>query len=34
MQMDLRYVENWSPALDAVILVKTIKAVASGKGAH
>ncbi len=34
MQMDLRYVENWSPALDLVILAKTVKAVASGKGAH
>ncbi|MEZ5184663.1 MAG: sugar transferase [Candidatus Nanopelagicales bacterium] len=34
MQMDLRYVENWSPALDAVILVKTVKAVATGRGAH
>lgn len=34
MQMDLRYVENWSPALDLVIMVKTVKAVASGKGAH
>jgi lipopolysaccharide/colanic/teichoic acid biosynthesis glycosyltransferase len=34
MQMDLRYVENWSPALDLVILAKTVKAVVSGKGAH
>lgn len=34
MQMDLRYVENWSPALDLVILVKTVKAVATGRGAH
>ena len=34
MQMDLRYVENWSLALDLVILVKTIKAVATGRGAH
>lgn len=34
MQMDLRYVENWSPTLDAVILAKTVKAVISGKGAH
>jgi lipopolysaccharide/colanic/teichoic acid biosynthesis glycosyltransferase len=33
MQMDLRYVENWSPTLDLVILVKTVKAVAVGKGA-
>lgn len=34
MQMDLRYVENWSLALDLVIMVKTIKAVATGRGAH
>ncbi len=34
MQMDLRYVENWSPTLDLVIMVKTVKAVATGKGAH
>jgi lipopolysaccharide/colanic/teichoic acid biosynthesis glycosyltransferase len=34
MQMDLRYVENWSPTLDLVILAKTVKAVATGKGAH
>ena len=34
MQMDLRYVENWSPALDLVILAKTVKAVATGRGAH
>jgi exopolysaccharide biosynthesis polyprenyl glycosylphosphotransferase len=34
MQMDLRYVENWSPTLDLVILAKTVKAVATGRGAH
>jgi lipopolysaccharide/colanic/teichoic acid biosynthesis glycosyltransferase len=34
MQMDLRYVENWSPTLDLVIMAKTVKAVATGKGAH
>ncbi len=34
MQMDLRYVENWSLALDLVIMVKTVKAVATGRGAH
>lgn len=34
MQMDLRYVENWSPTLDLVIMVKTVKAVATGRGAH
>jgi exopolysaccharide biosynthesis polyprenyl glycosylphosphotransferase len=34
MQMDLRYVENWSLALDLVIIAKTFKAVATGRGAH
>lgn len=34
MQMDLRYVESWSPALDLVILIKTVKAVVTGRGAH
>lgn len=34
MQMDLRYVEDWSPTLDLVILTKTVKAVAGGHGAH
>ena len=34
MQMDLRYVENWSIPLDLLILVKTVKAVATGRGAH
>lgn len=34
MQMDLRYVENWSPTMDLVIMAKTCKAVATGKGAH
>jgi lipopolysaccharide/colanic/teichoic acid biosynthesis glycosyltransferase len=34
MQMDLRYVESWSPTLDLVILVKTVKAVTTGRGAH
>jgi exopolysaccharide biosynthesis polyprenyl glycosylphosphotransferase len=34
MQMDLRYVENWSIALDLLIIVKTFKAVATGRGAH
>lgn len=34
MQMDLRYVEQWSPTLDFVILAKTVKAVAAGSGAH
>ena len=34
VRLDLRYVENWSLALDVVILWKTVRAVAGGKGAY
>jgi len=34
MRMDLEYVENWSPALDLVIVAKTAKVVVTGKGAY
>ncbi len=34
MRLDLHYIENWSIALDTVILVKTVKAVISGHGAY
>ncbi len=34
VQLDLRYVEDWSLALDALILWKTIRAVVSGQGAY
>ncbi len=34
VRLDLRYVEDWSLALDAVILWKTLRAVASGDGAY
>jgi lipopolysaccharide/colanic/teichoic acid biosynthesis glycosyltransferase len=34
MRMDLNYLENWSIALDVVILAKTSKAVLSGHGAY
>lgn len=34
MQMDLRYVERWSPSLDLVILARTVGAVVSGRGAY
>jgi lipopolysaccharide/colanic/teichoic acid biosynthesis glycosyltransferase len=34
IELDLRYVENWSLTLDAVILWKTARAVLSGKGAY
>ncbi|MGI8900674.1 MAG: sugar transferase [Nocardioides sp.] len=33
VRLDLHYVENWSPSLDAVILAKTILAVFRGHGA-
>lgn len=34
VRLDLYYVENWSPVLDAIILAKTLKAVLAGKGAY
>ncbi|MGY1606531.1 MULTISPECIES: sugar transferase [unclassified Geodermatophilus] len=34
VRLDLRYVENWSLALDALILVKTFRAVLSRSGAY
>ena len=34
MRLDLDYVENWSPALDLVIVAKTVKAVLVGEGAY
>jgi exopolysaccharide biosynthesis polyprenyl glycosylphosphotransferase len=34
LRLDLRYVENWTLALDGLILWKTIKAVTSGAGAY
>jgi exopolysaccharide biosynthesis polyprenyl glycosylphosphotransferase len=34
MRMDLEYVENWSPALDLVIVAKTAKVVLTGEGAY
>lgn len=34
MRLDLDYVENWSPALDLVIVAKTIKAIIVGDGAY
>lgn len=34
VRLDLRYVEDWSLALDAVILWKTLRAVLSGHGAY
>ena len=33
MQLDLRYVEQWSPGLDLVILGRTVGAVVTGRGA-
>ena len=34
VRLDLRYVENWSMALDALILWKTVGAVTAGRGAY
>lgn len=34
MRLDLDYVEHWSPALDLVIVAKTVKVVITGKGAY
>ncbi len=34
MRLDLRYVDEWSLRLDAILLLKTFKAVLSGKGAR
>jgi exopolysaccharide biosynthesis polyprenyl glycosylphosphotransferase len=34
MRLDLEYIENWSPALDLVIVAKTVKAVLWGDGAY
>ena len=34
VRLDLRYVENWSLALDAEILLKTVRAVIKGGGAY
>ena len=32
--LDLYYVENWSLALDAIIVLRTAKAVVTGSGAY
>ncbi|WNV76395.1 sugar transferase [Geodermatophilus sp. DSM 44513] len=34
VRLDLRYVENWSLALDALILAKTVRAVLTSSGAY
>jgi exopolysaccharide biosynthesis polyprenyl glycosylphosphotransferase len=34
MRMDLDYVEHWSPALDLVIVARTVKVVLTGSGAY
>ncbi|MEJ2862402.1 sugar transferase [Actinomycetospora flava] len=34
VRLDLRYVENWSPALDVSILWKTVGAIFTGRGAY
>jgi lipopolysaccharide/colanic/teichoic acid biosynthesis glycosyltransferase len=32
--LDLRYVDNWSPAMDLMILWKTVRAVVAVRGAY
>jgi lipopolysaccharide/colanic/teichoic acid biosynthesis glycosyltransferase len=34
VRLDLYYVENWSPAVDLMILWKTARAVLRGSGAY
>ncbi|MDP2727442.1 MAG: sugar transferase [Dehalococcoidia bacterium] len=34
VMLDIYYIENWSPALDAKILLRTLPAVLSGRGAY
>jgi lipopolysaccharide/colanic/teichoic acid biosynthesis glycosyltransferase len=34
VRLDLRYVENWTMALDAQILARTVKAIVRGDGAY
>ena len=34
VRLDLYYVENWSPAFDLMILLKTLHAVVRGRGAY
>jgi len=34
VRLDLRYVENWSLAMDLLILAKTVKAVLGSSGAY
>jgi exopolysaccharide biosynthesis polyprenyl glycosylphosphotransferase len=34
LELDLKYIDTWSPLLDLKILLKTVPAVLSGRGAH
>lgn len=34
IRLDIDYVERWSPLVDAVLLLRTVKAVITGTGAH
>jgi lipopolysaccharide/colanic/teichoic acid biosynthesis glycosyltransferase len=34
VRLDLHYVDNWSPRLDAAILSRTVSAVLHGTGAY
>ena len=33
MELDLEYIDNWTPLLDLKILARTVPAVLSGRGA-
>jgi lipopolysaccharide/colanic/teichoic acid biosynthesis glycosyltransferase len=33
IELDLKYIDQWSPWLDTVILFRTVPAVLSGRGA-
>ena len=34
VELDMQYVQRWSPAMDLSILLRTVRAVVSGKGAY
>jgi lipopolysaccharide/colanic/teichoic acid biosynthesis glycosyltransferase len=34
VRLDIYYAENWSPGMDLRIMIETIPAVLSGKGAY
>jgi lipopolysaccharide/colanic/teichoic acid biosynthesis glycosyltransferase len=34
MAFDIKYVQDWSIALDAILIARTFKAIISGKGSY